>query len=186
MRRLGLSVAMTMLLALPLAGYAQQPAGTGKVPAGDAKFIKQVAIGGKAEVELGRLASERGGSDAVKQFGQRMVNDHGKANEELAQLAQQKGVTLPSDLDATHKKLYDRLSKLSGAKFDAAYAREMVRDHDKDVKEFEREAQRAKDADVKAWVSKTLPTLKEHQQAARQLVANAKAAGSPSAATAPK
>jgi putative membrane protein len=100
MKRLTLFVAMTMLLALPLAGYAQQPAGAGKVPAGDAKFIKQVASGGKAEVELGRLASERGGSDAVKQFGQRMVNDHGKANEELAQLAQQKGVTLPSDLDA--------------------------------------------------------------------------------------
>jgi putative membrane protein len=62
----------------------------------------------------------------------------------------------------------------------------MVRDHDKDVKEFEREAQRAKDADVKAWAGKTLPTLREHQQAARQLAANTKAAGSPSAATTPK
>jgi putative membrane protein len=182
MRRLGMFVAMTMLLALPLAGYAQQPAGSGKLPAGDEKFVKQVAIGSKAEVELGRLASERGGSDAVKQFGQRMVTDHGKASEELAQLAQQKGVTLPADLDAQHKKLYDRLAKLSGAKFDAAYAREMLRDHDKDVKEFEREAQRAKDPDVKAWAGKTLPTLKEHQQAARQLVASVKAAGSPAAA----
>jgi predicted outer membrane protein len=71
-----------------------------KMAAADQKFMAKAASGGKAEVELGRLASERGTSDAVKQFAQRMVTDHGKANEELTQLAQRKGIALPADLDA--------------------------------------------------------------------------------------
>src|SRR5688572_23356095 len=82
-----------------------------KISGADQKFMMKAARGGKAEVELGRLASERGTSDAVKQFGQRMVTDHGKANEELARLAPQKGVALPVDVDANHKKVVDRLSK---------------------------------------------------------------------------
>jgi putative membrane protein len=87
--------------------------------------MAKAASGGKAEVELGRLASERGTSDAVKQFAQRIVTDHGKADEELTQLAQRPGIALPSDLDAKHKQLIDRLAKLSGAEFDRAYSRGM-------------------------------------------------------------
>lgn len=181
MKRVALyAMAVGLVFALPFASDAQQPkAKTAASP--DQKFIKEAATDGKAEVELGKLASERGGSDAVKQFGQKMATDHGKANDELAQLAQQKGITLPSDLDAKHKKLHDRLSKLSGAEFDAAYMREMVRDHDKDVKDFQRESQRGKDADVKAWAAKTLPTLQEHDQLAKQTQASLKGGSSPSA-----
>ncbi len=180
MKRVALyAMAVGLVFALPFASDAQQQkAKTAASP--DQKFITEAATGGKAEVELGKLASERGGSDAVKQFGQKMATDHGKANDELAQLAQQKGITLPTDLDAKHKKLHDRLSKLSGAEFDAAYMREMVRDHDKDVKEFQRESRRGKDPDVKAWAAKTLPTLQEHDQLAKQTQASLKGA-SPSA-----
>jgi putative membrane protein len=154
----------------------------------DKAFVTKAAQDGKAEVMLGQLAAERGGSDAVKQFGQRMVSDHGKANDELAQLAQQKGVTV-GDADSSHKKMHDRLAKLSGAQFDREYMREMTRDHDKDVKEFQRAAKSAKDPDVKAWAAKTLPVLQEHQQQAKQLAASAGKEGgsaSPGGASGPR
>jgi putative membrane protein len=156
---------LAVILAAPLWAVAA-------LPSSDAKFLKKAAEGSRAEAALGKLAAERGNSDTVKKFGERMATDHGKAADELAKLAQDKGVTLPSDLDAKHKRLHDRLAKLSGANFDREYMREMVRDHDADVKEFEREAKSAKDPDVKAWVGRTLPTLKEHQQQAREVNAS--------------
>jgi putative membrane protein len=173
------TLALALVAAAPLQSSAQTTSKetSGKMASSDAKFMTEAARGNMAEVELGRLATERGSSDAVKQFGQRMVSDHGKANDELKQLAQQKGLTLPTDLDSKHKKTIDKLSKLSGAGFDKAYAKEMVRDHDKDVKEFQHEAQKARDADLKSWAGKTLPLLQEHQQQARQMSASVGADG---------
>jgi putative membrane protein len=135
---------------------------TGKLASSDRKFVTEALKGGMAEVELGKLASEKASHDAVKQFGQRMVDDHGKAAEELKKIAQDKGVTPPAEMDGKHKRLHDRLSRLSGAEFDRAYMDDMVKDHRGDVKEFQREAGRAKDPDVKSYASKTLPTLQEH------------------------
>jgi putative membrane protein len=133
-----------------------------KMPSGDRKFVMEALKGGMAEVELGKLASERASNDAVKQFGKRMADDHGKAGEELKKLAQGKGLTPPTELDGKHARLRDKLAKLSGADFDRAYVNEMVKDHKKDVKEFQREAEKAKDPDVKSFASKTLPTLQDH------------------------
>jgi putative membrane protein len=141
---------------------AASKSSNGKLASGDRKFVTEALEGGMAEVELGKLASEKASNDAVKQFGQRMVDDHGKAGEELKKIAQDKGVTPPAEMSSKHKRLHDRLSKLSGAEFDRAYMEEMVKDHRNDVKEFQREAGRAKDADVKGYASKTLPTLQEH------------------------
>jgi putative membrane protein len=135
----------------------------------DRKFVMEAAMGGMAEVELGRLAAERGSSDAVKQFGQRMVDDHSRANSELMQLASSKGITLPVGLDAKHQALMTKMSALSGAAFDRAYAKEMVKDHNKDVALFQREATRGADSDLKAFAQKTLPTLQEHLSMARSL-----------------
>ena len=155
---------LAIVLAAPLGAWAE-------MARGDASFMKKVATGGKAEVELGKLAAERGSSDTVKKFGERMATDHGKAGEELAKLAQDKGVQLPTGLDAKHKRLHDRLAKLSGADFDREYMREMVRDHDADVKEFQKESKSAKDADLKSWVGKTLPVLEEHKKQAHEVYA---------------
>jgi putative membrane protein len=146
----------------------------GKLASGDRKFVMEALKGGMAEVELGRLATEKASSDAVKQFGQRMVDDHGKAGDELKKLAQDKGITPPAELDGKHKKLHDRLSKLSGAEFDRAYVSEMVKDHRKDVKDFQREAAKAKDGDVKSYAAKTLPTLQEHLKQVEDLQAQVK------------
>jgi len=130
--------------------------------------MREAAIGGMAEVELGRLATEKASNDQVKQFGQRMVADHGKASTELKALAQQKGITLPADLDSKHKQTVDKLSKLSGAAFDQAYMEEMRKDHKKDVSEFKQQAMSGSDPDVKAWAASTLPTLQEHMQMAER------------------
>src|SRR3982074_3504167 len=84
----------------------------------DGMFVLDVAKDGMAEVELGKLASEKATSDDVKKFAQRMVTDHGKANDELKTLAQNKSIMLPSDLDPKAKATHDRLAKLSGPAFE--------------------------------------------------------------------
>jgi putative membrane protein len=134
----------------------------------DNQFIMRAAQGGMAEVELGKLAQERGSSDAVKQFGKRMVDDHGKANEELMRIAQSKGVTVSTSLDSKSQSMKDRLSKLNGAAFDRAYMSEMVKDHRTDVAEFQKESNSGRDAEVKAFAAKTLPTLQEHLRMAEE------------------
>jgi putative membrane protein len=130
----------------------------------DSKFVMMAAMGGMAEVEMGRLAAQKGASDEVRQFGQRMVDDHTRANEELMRVASSKAMTPPTTLDAKHQAAMQKLSAMSGEKFDKEYVKMMVSDHKKDVGEFQKEASGGKDADVKAFASSTLPTLQEHLQ----------------------
>jgi len=141
----------------------------GKLAAADSKFVHEAAAGGMAEIELGKLAADKATNADVKAFGQRMVDDHGKANDELKALASQKGVTLPAAPDPAAKAVHDRLSKLSGAAFDKAYMQDMVKDHDKDVAAFKHASTSAADPDLKAWAAKTLPTLQEHQTQAKSI-----------------
>jgi len=105
----------------------------------------------------------------VKQFGQRMVDDHSKANSELMSLASSKGITLPTELDAKHREQVTKFSAMSGAELDREYTKMMVSDHRKDVSEFEKESTRGTDADLKAFATKTLPTLQEHLRMAEAL-----------------
>ncbi|HEX6974169.1 MAG TPA: DUF4142 domain-containing protein [Vicinamibacterales bacterium] len=201
MKRIVVIAGVACALALPGLANAQTSGGTarpatprtsqgttadtqGMVAATDKTFATQAAVGGMAEVELGKLAAEKASNSDVKQFGQRMVDDHGKANDELKSWASQHNVTLPADLDAKHKATRDRLSKLSGEAFDKAYMREMVTDHNKDVAEFQRASKTAKNADLKAWAGKTLPTLQEHQRMAKDI--NAKVGGGTAAGKTPK
>lgn len=142
---------------------------SGKLSAADKNFVMKAAEGGLAEVQLGQLATQNAQSDEVKQFGQRMVDDHTKANDQLKQVAEQKGVTLPTDLSAKDKAEKGRLSKLKGEQFDRAYMQHMVMDHKKDVAEFKKESTSAKDSDVKNFASQTLPTLQDHLKQAQQV-----------------
>lgn len=149
--------------ALTLAGGAVRAQDSAnRMTSGDSTFATKAAQGGMAEVKLGELAKEKASSQAVKDFGQRMIDDHTKANDELKNLAGRKGITLPSRLDAKDQATYDRLSKLSGPAFDRAYMRDMVSDHRTDVNEFKREAASGTDSDLKAFAAKTAPTLEEH------------------------
>jgi putative membrane protein len=114
------------------------------------------------EVELGKLAAQKASDADVKSFGQKMVDDHSKANDQLQQLASQKGVTLSPTLSPTKKGDVNKLAKLSGAAFDRTYVSMMVKDHKKDVADFQKESSKGKDSDVKSWASTTLPTLQDH------------------------
>lgn len=135
----------------------------------DKKFAKEAAIGGMTEVELGKLAQQKASSDAVKQFGQKMVNDHSKANEELKQVASKEGIEVPTELDKKHQSRVDKLGKLSGADFDKAYMKDQLKDHKKDVGDFKDEASKGTNPGVKDFASKTLPTLEQHLQMAKDL-----------------
>ena len=133
-----------------------------KVSSADKSFVEKAAVGGMAEVQMGKLAQQKAGSDEVKRFGTRMVDDHSKANDALKQVAANKGISLPGDLDSKHKNKMAQLEKLSGAQFDRAYMDDMVADHKEDVAEFQKQAKSGHDADIKGFASKTLPTLQEH------------------------
>ncbi len=137
--------------------------GSGQMAA-DHKFAMEAAMGGMMEVELGKLAASKGASDEVRQFGQKMVDDHSKANDELMQLASGKGMTLPAAPDAKHQAEMQKLSALSGEKFDKEYVKMMLKDHKKTVATFEKEANGGMDAELKAFAASTLPTLREHLQ----------------------
>jgi len=134
----------------------------------DSDFMMKAAQGGMAEVDMGNMASSKATNADVKKFGDRMVTDHSKANDELKQLAATKGVTLPTAVSAEEQKDMDALSAKSGKDFDKAYIDDMVKDHEKDVAEFEKASKDAKDADLKAWVTKTLPTLQGHLKMAKE------------------
>ncbi len=134
----------------------------GKVSHKDKEFMMKAAMGGMEEVEMGKLAAANATDPDVKAFGQRMVDDHSKANDQLKQLAQTKGVTLPADMDKSQHKDMDKLAKMTGADFDHAYVKMMVKDHKKDVSEFEKESKSGGDSDVKSWAGTTLPTLQDH------------------------
>jgi putative membrane protein len=146
-----------------------EPAGMAAMSSQDQKFITEAAMGGLMEVEMGRWAAQIGTSDAVKQFGRRMVEDHSKVNEELKQLATAKGVTLPTALDEKHQREVSKLVRLKGADFDKAYSKKMLSDHQKDVAAFEKQSTGGSDAEVKAFAAKALPTLQEHLTLAKAL-----------------
>ncbi len=137
--------------------------------ADDNKFLKDAAIGGMIEVELGKLALQRASSDAVKQFAQKMVDDHTKANEELKQVASKANINVPEGLDSKQQSRVDKLSKFSGTEFDRAYIKDQLKDHQQDVKEFQNEAENGNQEEVKKFASKILPTLQEHLSMAKDL-----------------
>jgi putative membrane protein len=216
---------------------SMQNTSSGMLSSDDRKFVMEAAHGGMMEVQLGRMAADKATNADVKQFGQRMVDDHSRANSELMALASQKGITLPATGDSAmmmnqndassntsnttaqsttnqqssttssssqqsgsqqsgsqsssmdtsasgqrharvdantgmnmdDQKDMNKLSGLSGDAFDREYVNMMVKDHEKDVKEFEKASTKAKDPDVRAFAAKTLPTLREHLQQVRDI-----------------
>ena len=136
-------------------------------------FMKNAADGGLAEVELGKQAVKNAQDPEVKKFGQMMIDDHTKANNELKALAAKKNVTLPTDM-GSYKGDVDDMSKLKGADFDSEYVDHMVDDHEDDVAAFEKQANSGADPDVKAFANKCLPVLKKHLEAIKAIQAKMK------------
>jgi putative membrane protein len=138
-----------------------------KLPSGEERFMKEAASGGLMEVELGKVAAEKGSHQRVKEFGKRMQADHSKANAQLKKIASSKGVELPTEPSGEHKSTMDKLTKLSGAEFDREYMEAMVDDHKEDIEKFQTQADKGKDPEVKKFASESLPILKKHLELAQ-------------------
>lgn len=144
-------------------------ASTGANAASDESFVKKASQGGLAEVKLGEIAQQRAQNPEVKEFAQHLVSEHQQANTELQQLAQTKGMTLESEVSGKHKQTVSRLEKTKPEEFDKKFMEVVVKEHKDNVKEFKKQAEKGKDADVKSWAEKTLPSLEKHLQMAQQL-----------------
>jgi len=137
-------------------------------------FFEDVAKSGMAEVELGRLASQKAQSAEVKKFAEMMVEDHTKAGDELKSLAAQHNLQAPAELDEKHRDLRERLSKLEGREFDREYIKAMVDGHEDMVDKLEprtneRAGENQFENKVNQWAGKTLPTARQHLEKAKQL-----------------
>ncbi|KQR91834.1 hypothetical protein ASG01_12570 [Chryseobacterium sp. Leaf180] len=146
----------------------------GDLSAQDKMFVDAAAKGGMMEVMMGKLAATNASSASVKSLGSMIEKDHTAANEELKSWAMTAKYTLPTSLNSDQQMMYDELKMKKGADFDRAYVDMMVTDHKKDIAAFEKEASEGKDASVKGFASKTLPTLKKHHMEAEKVKASMK------------
>jgi putative membrane protein len=177
LKHLMVGVAAIGLMAPPALAQSQDTTGQQPPPAQageqqlaqeDMEFATDAAEGGLMEVQLGELAQQQAESREVKDFGQRMVEDHGKANEQLMQIAQQKGIELPKEPSEEAQKIYEELQQKSGQEFDQAYMDEMVSDHEEDVETFQEYSGSGQDSDLTSFAEETLPVLQEHLELAQQ------------------
>jgi len=164
----------TSITASDTSGTTSTNTTTSPLSAADKDFAMKAAEGGMAEVSIGQMAAQKATDADVKNFGNRMVNDHGKAGDELKQLATNKGIALPTDLNAEAKKTSADLARKSGKDFDKSYMNDMVKDHEMDAREFEKASKDVQDPDLKSWASKTLPVIQDHLRMAKQIASKLK------------
>lgn len=174
-QHLAIAALATALAALPLVGAAAQEATTGatatgaELPQAEMQFVEKAAGDGKAEVELGEMAVDKASAQEVKDFAQRMIDDHTQANEQLIEIAEQKQLEIPDELPPEAQEAKQRLEGLSEAEFDRAYMEHMVMDHEKAVALFEEQANAGQDPELQKFAQDTLPKLQEHLELAQQI-----------------
>lgn len=135
----------------------------------DREFMSEAALGGMYEVMLAKEVEKKATNPDVREFAAKLGADHGKANEELKELASKKGFTMPSQLDDDHREDLEEITRLSGPELDKKYVAEMVDDHEDDVDEFRETAKESKDPEIRAWAQKTLRILEGHLVEAKKL-----------------
>ena len=143
--------------------------GNNNLPAPDRSFVMKAAEGGQMEVQMAQTAVSKATTPEVKQYAQRLLDDHSKANEELKTLASAKNVTISMETSPKTQKMVTGMEKYSGEQFDREYMKDMIKDHQKDIALFERQARTGRDTEVKSWAEKTLPTLREHLKMAQDI-----------------
>jgi len=137
--------------------------------AADSSFLKDATEGGILEVKLGQLAQTNASSQKVKDFGQRMVTDHGKMGDDVRSVEMKENVSVPTSESMMQKMTYERLSHKTGVDFDKAYIEDMVKDHKADIAAFEKEINSGSDPEAKAVAQKALPTIREHLRMAQEI-----------------
>jgi len=133
----------------------------------DNSFVQKAAEGGAAEIQMAQLAQTKASSQAVKEFANKLVADHTKANDNLKPIATKDNITWPTGMSAKDQAEYNKLQALSGAEFDRAFVNHEIKDHKADISLFQKEADHGSDTQVKAWASENLPTLQEHLRMAQ-------------------
>jgi putative membrane protein len=155
---------LLFVTAIALTGHAEMASGDTQA------FFEKAASSNQFEIEAGRLAAQKAANPQLKAFGQKMVADHSKANQELRSLASRKGMTIPLTMSDDHQKKLDELRSLSpGKDFDQAYRDLMVDNHGISVSLFEDTVKDAQDPEVKAFAAKMLPTIQHHESQAKAL-----------------
>lgn len=134
----------------------------------ESAFLTDATRGNIAEVKMGELAQQRGQSEAIREYGEMLVEQHSKALKETAELAKDLNVIPPALPSAEQTQKHDALARLSGAEFDQAFATEMVKAHQETIAQYERQA-RSGDSKVAKLAEETLPTLQEHLAMAQRL-----------------
>lgn len=132
-------------------------------------FLRSAAHSGTAEVEMSKLAVQRGESEFVKLIAARIVEDHTKIGDELKQLMAKKNVTLPEEMTAAGRNGIESLQKLSGGEFDKAYLSAMLKAHETDINTFAEQATNGTDPEIKSFAEKNLPTLQKHLQMVKEI-----------------
>ena len=151
---------------------ATAAAGDMKMSKADNKAVMDMAMVNMAEVEMGKMAQSKSQSAEVKTFAQQMIDDHTKGLSEVQAVAQAKGITLPTELDAKHKAMAAKLAKLEGEKFDREYMKVGgTASHKEALALLNKNEKSAKDADVKGLATKMKPTVEQHLKAAQQMPA---------------
>jgi putative membrane protein len=130
----------------------------------DEEFVHQAAQGGMMKAQLGEIGAEKASVRLIKEIGASIMKEHRKANQELQALATKRGVALEKELQSKHRETIDRVAKRTGEEFNKAFVSEMITAHKRGVSAFEKADASAKDADLKAFIGKTLPILKLHLQ----------------------
>jgi putative membrane protein len=165
----GVTAAGSLALLLGLAAARGQDAQRGQLTQGDYKFVEKASRGGTMEVQAGELAQQKGASEAVRSFGLKIVADHSKANEQLRTIATRRGAVLPAQGSHHERDTIEDLQKASGTDFDRTYAKQMVKDHETNLKEFQDAARDLNDPDLRAFAERTVPVLQEHLRMAQDM-----------------
>ena len=142
---------------------------SGQLAANDYNFLEKAARIDAEEVQVGKLAQEKGDSQAVRNFGERMIRDHSDNAAKLRSLASAKGATIPAEMAERENTTVQQLSGVSGPEFDRTFAQDMVQGHTDAIKEFQQAAESLSDPGVREYAKNTLPTLKEHLRMAKDM-----------------
>jgi putative membrane protein len=135
----------------------------------DRMFVSKAMQGSLAEVQLGQLTLQKSTNPQVKEFAQRMIDDHTKLNDQMKPVAQQVGVTVPDQISKGDRKTIAKLQALSGPAYDQAYIKDMVKDHKQDLNEFQMEASSGQDQTVKDAANQGSKVIAQHLQMAQQM-----------------
>ena len=165
-----MAISAVVITGLPLfAAEHNTKENRGQLGYRDYRFLMEAAQGGMMEVRLGELAKQKATTPSVREFAEKMITDHSKANDELKQIASTKGAVVPSELSHRENATIERFEKLSGREFEKEYVEHMVKDHKKDAKDFEDAVKDVKDPELKAFAQKTLSVIQQHLRSVQDL-----------------